>query len=123
NSPAFERTASITFNTFAGITYAYVGDIGLIGSGSSHLWQCPMNNATGGFSGTCTDLTNTPPFAIPFSAAFNTFSGITYAYVADVSIIWQCPIDTATGGFSGACVALTNSPAFLNNSIATFHTF
>jgi hypothetical protein len=116
NATNFRKTQSTTFNTFAGTTYAYVGD------NSSNLWRCPMNTTTGGFSGTCTALTNATSFNATQSAIFKTFSGTAYAYVNDISSnLWQCPMNTTTGGFSGACTALTGS--FVASVYTTFNTF
>lgn len=118
--PGFLTTSGIAFNSFGGITYAYVTDQ------SSTLWQCAMDPITGGFSpSTCTAL-NSSGFNSPISVTFHTFAGITYAYVADISSnLWQCPIDPSTGGFSSACIALTNStgPGFLATISVAFKTF
>lgn len=111
-------TYSTTFYTFSGITYAYVADL------SSTLWRCPIDATTGGFSSTCTQLTNStsPGFKTTNAVTFRTFSGITYAYVGDSSAnLWKCPMD-ATGGLNGGCIALTPS-LFSSTSAATFNTF
>ena len=106
NSPAFNSfTYRITFNTFSGVTYAYVSDQ------SNTLWQCPMDDTTGQFSDTCTAMTLT--FGNTSGVTFANFSGITYAYVSDLNHnLWQCPMDNATGGFSDICVSLFNTPSF-----------
>ncbi|MFI4919110.1 MAG: hypothetical protein ACHP65_06105 [Legionellales bacterium] len=118
NTSAFTRILGVTFNTFAGTTYAYVSD------SSDTLWQCPINTATGGFSAACTALTNTTSFAYSTNVTFNTFAGTTYAYVSDDSdTLWQCPINTATGGFSAACTALTNVISFFETTDMTFDSF
>ena len=117
---AFVSTRHTTFNTFSGNTYAYVSD------DSSTLWQCPVD-ATGGFSGACTGLTNSVtglPFNEVFNTTFYTTSGSTYAYVADHSfVLWKCRV-TSTGGFNGPCVGLTQGAgAFTSTLSATFQTF
>ncbi|MDF1827246.1 MAG: hypothetical protein P1U39_03105 [Legionellaceae bacterium] len=108
-SPSFQGVINATFHTFSGVTYAYVGER------SNAIWQCPMN-ATGGFSGACTALTNstTPGFRSTVNASFNTANDVTYAYIGDFSTqIWQCMM-TPTGGFDGGCLAIENttSPGF-----------
>jgi hypothetical protein len=103
-SPGFSSINEAIFVPFSGVTYAYVADA------TTKLWQCPMN-ATGGISGGCTALTNStsPGFSFTTGTIFSTFSGVTYAYVADFSSnLWQCPMNV-TGGISGGCTALTNS--------------
>jgi hypothetical protein len=118
NIPPFSQTNNTTFNIFGGVTYLYVG-----AQGASILWKCPINNATGGFSGPCTALTNIPSFNRPIDAAFDSSSGITYAYVSDLSNrLWQCPINTITGNFSAPCIALTN-PGFNQTNSTVFQTF
>ena len=117
--PGFTSNRTASFNTFGGITYAYVGDF------SANIWQCPMN-ATGGFSSGCTALSSNtvPGFNQTRSATFANFGGTTYTYVGDASkTIWQCPINTSTGQFSGSCTPLTNStaPGFTSALIATFY--
>jgi hypothetical protein len=113
-------TSSTPLNvSVAASNFAYVAD------GSSNLWQCPINKATGVFSSGCTALTNTPTaFNTTYGTTFATFSGVTYAYVADASTkLWQCPMN-ATGGISGDCTALTNTPsAFSYTNYTTFATF
>ncbi|MDF1683256.1 MAG: hypothetical protein P1U36_01225 [Legionellaceae bacterium] len=108
--PHFQTIVNAEFYTFSGVRYAYVGD------NSDTLWQCQMN-ATGGFVGGCTALTNaSTPFVGTMSAAFNVSDGITSAYVGDrTTNIWRC-IMTSTGGFDGGCTALDNttSPGFLS---------
>ena len=84
-------------------------------------------NATGGFSGGCTSLTNTtlPGFTDVVGVTFDTFLGTTYGYVADLSAnLWQCPMNV-TGGFSGGCTSLTNTtlPGFSQTAKAVFATF
>jgi hypothetical protein len=119
NSPGFAYTTAVTFETFSGNTYAYVSDF------SSTLWQCPVDTTTGGFSGSCTALTNTPAFGLTGNTVFKTFSGQTFAYVADDNdaILWRCPVNTTTGGFTGSCTALTNVPDFGFVSAIDFETF
>ncbi len=118
NSTAFIKTSNVTFQSFNGITYAYVA------AHTNALWQCPINPATGTFSGSCTALTNTTAFQATFSVNFQSVNGNRYAYVSDLSnTLWQCPINTITGTFSGACVALTNSPAFYQTNNVTFQSF
>ena len=113
-------TSSTPLNvSVAASNFAYVAD------GSSNLWQCPINKATGVFSSGCTALTNTPTaFNTTYGTTFATFSGVTYAYVADASTkLWQCPMN-ATGGISGGeCAPLTNTPAFSQTQATTFATF
>lgn len=119
-SPGFSSTYGVTLATFSGAVYAYIAD------NSKRIWQCPMNNTTGGFSGGCTALTNStsPGFSATFQITFATFSGTTYGYVSANHAIWQCPM-TATGGFSGGCTQLTNStsPGFSSADLVTFATF
>ena len=118
NVPSFVATINVTFARFSGNTYAYVGNL------SNILWQCPVNTTTGGFSGSCTALTNSPAFFETSNAIFSTFSGNTFAYVSDGSnTLWQCPVNTITGGFSGSCMALTNPPIFNTVFGTAFETF
>ncbi len=121
NTPPFSQTFFTTFNTFAAVTYAYVGTQSF---SQTPLWKCPIDNATGAFS-ICEPLQNTPPFFAPINATFATFSNSTYAYVSDEStnILWQCPIDTATGDFSGNCTSLTYSLTALSTQQTSFQTF
>jgi hypothetical protein len=119
NTSPFYRTQTLTFKTFSGVLYAYISDL------SDTLWQCPMSE-TGDFAGECTALTNKNPAAFykTINATFHTFSGTTYAYVADHSnILWQCPMNAA-GTFADDCTALTNttSLAFKRTINATFNT-
>ncbi|WP_058478734.1 hypothetical protein [Legionella steigerwaltii] len=118
NTPSLFPTTGATLDTFSGTTYAYIG------TENNPLWQCPIDPTTGGFSGTCTNLTNSPSFFDAFAPSFHTFSGVTYAYVGDLTnTLWQCPIDATTGGFSSSCTALTNTPAFNAIRFLTFQTF
>jgi hypothetical protein len=116
---ASSQIFNTTFNTFGGVTYAYVGDH------SGILWRCPMDNTTGHFSSTCTALTNDVPFIATVGITFSTYNGQTYAYVSDdTSNIWQCPVDNTSGAFSGSCMGLVNSQlAFLRGTSANFKTF
>ncbi len=115
NMPSFVAPIDAAFATFLNSTFAYVSDE------TNNLWQCPIDTATGNFSGNCTALTN-PGFNSTHQTSFQTFNLVTYAYIADASsIIWQCPIDPATGGFLGPCIA-NSTPGGLTTGI-TFNTF
>ncbi|MFT4058209.1 MAG: hypothetical protein QM652_01525 [Legionella sp.] len=108
----------MAFQSFNGTTYAYVAD------NTNVLWQCPINQATGTFSGSCTALTNTVAFTVTFSVNFQTINGSKYAYISDLSnTLWQCPINTSTGAFSGPCVGLANSPDFVGVQSILFSFF
>ncbi|MCX7117133.1 MAG: hypothetical protein NTW94_04365 [Legionellales bacterium] len=119
--PGFNVTFDVTFATFSGNTYAYVTD------NSNTLWKCLMN-ATGGFSGGCTALTNSSGagFQSTEGVTFMTYSGTTYGYVSDASHrLWKCPMDENGNINSGACTALTNSTGshFVSTSQVVFATF
>ncbi len=113
-------TAAVPLNVYEGFhrAFSYVADF------TNTIWQCPLDS-TGGFNNsTCTALTNStlPGFSQSLYVAFSTFSGITYAYVADNSSnLWKCAVN-ASGGFDG-CTALVNTPDFSNTSSVTFYTF
>jgi hypothetical protein len=112
-SPAFTYTSFLVFYTFSDTLYAYITDI------SDTLWQCPMNESTGAFSGACTALTNSTSFINTNVMGFYTVGGIVYAYIGDGSHqIWQCPMNE-TGGFADTCTALTG---FDHAVSATFQT-
>lgn len=112
--PGFGGISTITFSNFLGATYIYVSDF------SQRLWQCLMDDATGGITA-CTAMINlTPPgFQNTSEATLATFSGTTYVYVADDSnTLWQCPVNAA-GSISGACAALTNlTPPGFSSTLA-----
>lgn len=123
SGPGFDTVLTVTFASFSGVTYGYVAD------GTNILWQCPMTSAGAIQDGTCTALTNStgPGFWQTAEAAFGTFGGTTYAYVADDQLpqIWQCPMNASGGISGGACTALTNatSPGFDNSQGITLATF
>jgi energy-converting hydrogenase Eha subunit A len=114
----FGSTRNTTFQNFSGTTYAYVSD------DSMTLWQCPMDSTTGSFSGACTALSvSTDTNSEIYQTTFASFSGTTYAYVADHSFgLWICPMNS-TGGFSASCTAFINSPPFSATVGVTFNTF
>ncbi len=103
-APAFQNASGITFLNSSGTVYAYVGDQ------SSNVWKCPMDNSTGGFSSSCTGLTNTPAFTDSNTPRVHQFNGTNYLYLPDGANhkFWQCPL-TSTGTFATTCTALTNS--------------
>ena len=68
NNPAFAHSTDGTaFYTFSEMTYAYITDF------SKNVWQCPINDATGLFSGTCTSFNNDSLFHKTQKIAFHTF--------------------------------------------------
>ena len=120
--PSFSTIYSATFETFSGVTYAYVADA------SNNLWQCPMNSTGGISGGACAALinNNASGFNQIQATTFAIFSGVTYAYVADSSnTLWQCPMNSTGGIISSTCNSLLNNtlPYFAYTNNTTFATF
>ena len=127
SSGGFAATYGVTFASFADTTYAYVSD-----NESNVMWQCPMTANGAIASGGCNGLlnSNTTINATGFNPyiggiTFESFAGVTYAYVSDNANVWRCQM-TANGTIAnnGYCDALVDSNGYILAPVAvTFESF
>jgi hypothetical protein len=119
NDIPFIASVGITFATYNGQTYAYVAD------DTANVWQCPIDNTSGAFSGSCIGLANSQQAFLRATAInFKTFASSSYAFVADqTNALWKCNVDNTSGSFGSACIAIDN-PATLGTDVigTTFYT-
>ena len=108
-SPPWIQPIALSFATFSGVQYAYVGDIN-----APNLYRCDIDVLDGALVNCITTPSTPPSWTGPAFTAFALVNGTRFAYVGDFmgSNAYQCGTIASNGTFS-SCNTTPTLPGWL----------